>query len=218
MNRQLWRQTKAWPSVLRVGACFFCLALPNLSCNRAQSSFLKARPIADNSTPSNSIAVQDVGNGEAKRTIKLYPTSDHQIDPHCDIYRELRLINGYAGPLAILETKAGGNCEILPPPEKLTVNLEVQLLDCGTKYYRSKSHRIDDDPPIDEQTATLNSVPPPRVPLQVEITDNRAYTCESPASFVIRVIQQTPQTGGENGAPAQFETKTFYGLNQQTIK
>lgn len=87
---------------------------------------------------------------------KLYDEPNATPDPDCDIHTALSLLNTASGPVARLENRVSGFCEIMISPSKREYKLEVSTDSCGALQYSGE---------IDE----VNSI---------EITDNRKNVCE----------------------------------------
>jgi hypothetical protein len=94
--------------------------------------------------------------------LKLYASPNQTPDPGCDVYTSLVLANGIVGPLAVLQGKVDGFCEIAVDTAQRVYNLSAEDAGGGSTLFTGER---DVDGDAGDRVAT------------VQILDHRARFC-----------------------------------------
>jgi hypothetical protein len=121
---------------------------------------------------------------------KLYDEKKPAINPDCDLYKEMQLINGFAGGLVTLENKLSGSCKILVRPRTMTFNLIELEAGCGSKRYEAiipeSNSRIQRVEVIDHRQRLCADLTPNQIVVKIHSGDNVEvlHSLDAPPTFL----------------------------------
>jgi hypothetical protein len=145
----------------------------------------------------------ETGGHVPEGVFKMYADPDHT-PTGCDLYTELSLVNGSAGPAATLANRVGGACDIVANPNTRIFHLKADEPKCGARFFNGEGK----DPHGAEY--------------KIRISDYRDSTCPTRNAAPI-VVEQTGPDGkkqtlyshvqscifGNEINDATFHSKTF---------
>lgn len=158
-------------------------------------------------------------------TLKMYDERQPQINPECDLYTELQLINGYAGAIAKIENKLGGSCKIAVAPNAMTLNLVETEMGCGSKAYEAiipeGLNRITRVEVIDHRSRLCMDLVVNQVELRIHrgesVTNLYAFNAPVIDTKKVGVFTQIAGIGGEStGYGLMLEDGSFVEVDLHT--
>jgi hypothetical protein len=149
--------------------------------------------------------------GVVPGSFKMYAEPGHTPEG-CDLYTELTIANGVAGPVATLSDRVGGACLIVSIPNTRTFELKADQPKCGERFYNGEGK--------DAHGAKY----------KIRISDYRDSTCPTRVAAPV-VVEQTGPDGktetlyshvqscifGEDINDDEFRSKTFTTKSTTTL-
>lgn len=151
----------------------------------------------DASTTHDDATVAAASGSVLPGTFKLYPTPNKKPNVGCDLFTSLTLVNGTVAPVAILQAKVDGTCEIAVNAAERVYTLTAADASCGSTLFTGDGIEI-----LDHRARTCRDIVEAEI-IVTETDGNRVQRLYSTMHHVADVslegrLTQIMGIGGES--------------------